>query len=212
MSPTCSDWERDLKQQSRLQTLISLGIYDYLFGTAPSSEDVPQAWSMLAPSGKLQLEPYCILPRQLLNNQILSEELHNLGEIMQDKGRNLKAFAGSQLTRLASSNAVNRAYELGVRVKDAAVQASQPSTPGEGGQSQSWKEWAIQKIPTRGPSNPGVETVYLFPGWATRRSTNRDGQHRASFCALSILTILAGFTLHVQISGFASSLRPPGES
>lgn len=112
---------------------------------------------------------------------------------MQERGRNFKAFAGSQLTRLASSNAVNRAYELGVRVKDAAVQASQSSVPTSGGQPQSWKEWALQKIPTRGPTNPGVETVYLFPGWATRKSTNKD----------------AGFTLCVHISGFASSLRPP---
>ncbi|KAG8834561.1 hypothetical protein FRC17_008395 [Serendipita sp. 399] len=113
---------------------------------------------------------------------------------MQDRTRNLKAFAGSQLTRLASSNAVNRAYELALKAKGAVEQSTPPASTD--GQPQTWREWARSKIPSRGPPVLGVETVHLFPGWATRRSTNRD----------------AGFTIVLHISGFASSLRPPEQA
>ncbi|KAG8788635.1 hypothetical protein FRC15_003159 [Serendipita sp. 397] len=119
--------------------------------------------------------------------------IYNLN--MQDRTKNLKAFAGSQLTRLASSNAVNRAYELAIKAKGAVEQKTPPLST-TNGQPQTWREWAASKIPSRGPSIPGVETVHLFPGWATRRSTNKD----------------AGFTLFLHISGFASSLRPPEQA
>ncbi|KIM20202.1 hypothetical protein M408DRAFT_334076, partial [Serendipita vermifera MAFF 305830] len=120
---------------------------------------------------------------------------------MSEHSRNLRAFAGTQFTRLASSNAVNRAYDLASKAKGAVEQAatnSQPSTPpnGPSGQQQSWKQWALEKIPGRGPPVVGVEAVHLFPGWATRRSQNRD----------------AGFVLDLHIAGFASSLRPPEQA
>jgi hypothetical protein len=97
---------------------------------------------------------------------------------MQERSRNLRAFAGTQLTRIASSGAVNKAYDLASKARGAVAQASGSSTPpltNNGGQPQTWREWALQKLPTRGPGIPGVETVYLFPGWATRVSQDRDG-------------------------------------
>jgi hypothetical protein len=83
---------------------------------------------------------------------------------MQDRTRNLRAFAGNQFTRIASSNAVNRAYDLASKAKDAVVEqasGSRPSTPpvGVNGQPQSWKEWALQKIPMRGPPVVGIEVI-----------------------------------------------------
>lgn len=80
---------------------------------------------------------------------------------MSERTRNIRAFAGNQFTRIASSNAVSRAYDLASKAKGAVEQAasSQPSTPPNGttGQTQSWKEWAMQKIPGRGPPVVGVE-------------------------------------------------------
>lgn len=102
---------------------------------------------------------------------------------MQDRTRNLKSLAGAQLGRLASSNAANRAYDLASRARGAVEQASpargspsnsQSQSQGQG-QGQSWSQWAWDKLPRRGPTIPGVETVHLFPGWATRRFQNRDG-------------------------------------
>ncbi|PVG03324.1 hypothetical protein CPB86DRAFT_772208 [Serendipita vermifera] len=117
---------------------------------------------------------------------------------MQERSRNLRSFAGTQLNRIASSSAVNKAYDLASKAREAVTQASQSSTPppSGNGQPQTWREWALQKLPKRGPDVVGVETVYLFPGWATRVSQNRD----------------AGFFLKVHISGFASSLRPPEQA
>ncbi|CAG8731381.1 3501_t:CDS:2, partial [Acaulospora colombiana] len=106
---------------------------------------------------------------------------------MQERSRNLRSFAGTQLNRIASSNAVNKAYDLASKAREAVSQASPSSTPppSGSGQPQTWREWALQKLPKRGPDVAGVETVYLFP---------------------------AGFLLKLHISGFASSLRPPEQA
>jgi len=83
---------------------------------------------------------------------------------MQDRTRNLRAFAGNQFSKFASSNAVNRAYDLAAKAKEAMEQVSnsRPSTPaGENGQPQTWRQWAMQKIPMRGPPVVGVEVHIL---------------------------------------------------
>jgi hypothetical protein len=156
---------------------------------------------------------------------------------MQDRSKNLRAFAGTQFTRIASSNAVNRAYDLASKAKGAVVEqaaGSRPHTPvGANGQPQTWKEWALQKIPMRGPPVVGVE-VYITPSQIFISVGFQINIYRlsTSFQAgvlegvrtemvgsslldipIAILTVnSAGFTLELHVSGFASSLRPPEQA
>ena len=159
---------------------------------------------------------------------------------MQDRSRNLRAFAGTQFTRIASSNAVNRAYDLASKAKGAVVEQASSSRPpvGANGQPQTWKEWALQKIPMRGPPVVGVEVctctflvnstipkiafkliLCIYRPSISFQAGVQEGLQieMVSSSLIDILTsilivISAGFILVLHVSGFASSLRPPEQA
>lgn len=94
--------------------------------------------------------------------------------------RNIRALANSQISRLAQSNAVNRAYGFASRLRTGPEQAEGNNTSGADASAQpaqSWSQWAWDKLPKR-PSTPnqGIEKVSLFPGWCTRRFEGKVGE------------------------------------
>ena len=133
-----------------------------------------------------------------------------------ERPRTLKSIASAQLSRVASSNVVNRAADIASRIRAQAVQSyNQPGDNESRSQQQGWGAWAWERLPKRGNSSPnlGIEKVMLFPGWATRRYLGRDGEcmsktYSGHYVSLS-QRMPAEFSVDLHISGFASSLRPP---
>ncbi|KAF8649278.1 hypothetical protein AX16_005906 [Volvariella volvacea WC 439] len=78
-------------------------------------------------------------------------------------------------------------------------------SPAPGNESQqSWSQWASQKIKRfQGDSTPAtvIESVNVFPGWATRRPRPLD--RRADQRSVG------EFDVEIYVSGYASSRRPP---
>ncbi|TDL24014.1 hypothetical protein BD410DRAFT_786728 [Rickenella mellea] len=74
----------------------------------------------------------------------------------------------------------------------------------EGGPSkQSWSQWAGEKIrrkPTMGP--PSIESIALFPGWATRRFHQEQSKTPES-------EGISQFSLDIFVSGYATTSSPP---
>ena len=131
-----------------------------------------------------------------------------------ERPRTLKAIAGAQFSRVASSNVVNRAADIASRIRAQAVQSYNQAGDNESGsQQQGWGAWAWEKLPKRGNSTPnvGIEKVMLFPGWATRRYLGRDGECMSKTFSGHYVSqrMPAEFSVDMQISGFASSLRGP---
>jgi len=97
-----------------------------------------------------------------------------------ERPRTLKAIASTQLSRVASSNVVNRAADIASRLRAQAVESYNQTADKESRsqQQQGWGAWAWQKLPKRGNNTPilGIEKVMLFPGWATRRYLGREGE------------------------------------
>lgn len=96
-----------------------------------------------------------------------------------ERPQTLKAIAGAQFSRVASSNVINRAADIASRLRAQAVQSYNQGGDNESrSQQQGWGAWAWEKLPKRGNNtvNPGIEKVMLFPGWATRRYLGREGE------------------------------------
>lgn len=88
--------------------------------------------------------------------------------------------------------------------------------------TQSWREWAAQKIKLRlGQTDEGplvTEKITLFPGWATRRydtdsDAGNDHDGMVKLCIGSLLltderNTLDAFGIDVFVSGFATNQRP----
>lgn len=101
---------------------------------------------------------------------------------------------------------------------------SQDVTPVEG--RQGWRAWAGSKIRSRGggPSDPGIESLSLFPGWAARKygagGSGVDGVFCRLLRAIGYSEGLLGasvtssnfvdFEVDVFISGYAYSYRESG--
>ena len=131
-----------------------------------------------------------------------------------ERPRTLKAIASAHISRVASSNVVNRATDIASRWRSQAMQSYYQMGDNESmSQQQGWGAWAWEKLPKRGnnTANPGIEKVMLFPGWATRRYLGREGECMSKFFSDRYVSqrTPAEFSVDIHISGFASSMRPP---
>lgn len=128
-------------------------------------------------------------------------------------------MSGSNRRRSSSPLAALKIYISQPNIR-AVIPTRRALRPGESGYvdgqtvTQSWRQWAGQKIRLGGSGASTMEEVTLFPGWASRRDVSGH-EHESECLLLCANVILKGllfpdaFDLYICVSGYATTRRPP---
>jgi len=128
-------------------------------------------------------------------------------------------MSGSNPRRSSSPLAALKTYIPQPNIR-AVIPTRRALRPGENGYvdgqavTQSWRQWAGQKLRLGGSGASTMEEVTLFPGWASRRDVS-GYEHESECLLLCTSVILKGllfldaFDLYICVSGYATTRRPP---